>query len=323
MTIATTTPATESALHTMLEEVIHGLSQDQKTLPSKYFYDERGSKLFDDICELDEYYVTRTESALMQTHVGDMASVIGPGALLVEYGSGSSLKTRLLLRNLIQPVGYVPIDISGEYLSQVGHSLQAEFPNIEVMPVVADFTTSFEVPAPQNGVGRRVIYFPGSTIGNFQRDDALSLLAGMADNAGVGGGVLIGVDLDKNRDVLRAAYNDAKGVTAEFNLNVLKRINDELGGGFDLSKFRHQAIFNEDRSCIEMHLISTEQQTVDVCEYSFEFAQDETVLTEYSHKYTVEAFCGMANEVGLDVKNIWTDANNMFAVMYLERALSD
>ena len=205
MTIATTNPAAEAALHTMLEDVITGLSQGQKTLPSKYFYDERGSKLFDDICELDEYYLTRTESSLMQARVGDIASVIGPNALLVEYGSGSSLKTRLLLRNLVQPAGYVPIDISGEYLSQVGHSLKAEFHEIEIMPVVADFTKSFAIPSPSVEEARRVIYFPGSTIGNFQRDDAKMLLAGMADNAGPIGGVLIGVDLDKDRDVLRSA----------------------------------------------------------------------------------------------------------------------
>jgi dimethylhistidine N-methyltransferase len=304
----------------MLRDVVEGLSQNRKTLPSKYFYDERGSKLFDDICELDEYYVTRTESTLMQQQVGDIAAAVGSNALLVEYGSGSSLKTRLLLRNLIAPAGYVPIDISGDYLSQVGHSLQAEFPHIEIMPVVADFTKSFEVPSPTSKESRRVIYFPGSTIGNFRREDAMALLVGMAENAGADGGVLIGVDLDKDRDVLRAAYNDSQGVTAEFNLNVLKRINDELGGTFDLSKFKHEAVFNDGRSCIEMHLISTKRQTVNVCKYSFEFEENESVLTEYSHKYTIDAFGEMANEAGLNVKNVWTDANNMFAVMYLERA---
>jgi dimethylhistidine N-methyltransferase len=320
LTITATTPETEAALHTMLSDVVEGLSQNRKTLPSKYFYDERGSKLFDDICELDEYYVTRTETALMQQQVGDIAAAVGSNALLVEYGSGSSLKTRLLLRNLIAPAGYVPIDISGDYLSQVGHSLQAEFPHIEIMPVVADFTKSFEVPSPTSKESRRVIYFPGSTIGNFRREDAMALLVGMAENAGADGGVLIGVDLDKDRDVLRAAYNDSKGVTAEFNLNVLKRINDELGGTFDLSKFKHEAVFNDGRSCIEMHLISTKRQTVNVCKYSFEFEENESVLTEYSHKYTIDAFGEMANEAGLNVKNVWTDANNMFAVMYLERA---
>ena len=320
MTNTATTPETEAALHTMLSDVVEGLSQNRKTLPSKYFYDERGSKLFDDICELDEYYVTRTETALMQQQVGDIAAAVGSNALLVEYGSGSSLKTRLLLRNLIAPAGYVPIDISGDYLSQVGHSLQAEFPHIEIMPVVADFTKSFEVPSPTSKESRRVIYFPGSTIGNFRREDAMALLVGMAENAGADGGVLIGVDLDKDRDVLRAAYNDSQGVTAEFNLNVLKRINDELGGTFDLSKFKHEAVFNDGRSCIEMHLISTERQTANVCKYSFEFEDNESVLTEYSHKYTIDAFGEMANEAGLNVKNVWTDANNMFAVMYLERA---
>ena len=210
MTNTATTPETEAALHTMLSDVVEGLSQNRKTLPSKYFYDERGSKLFDDICELDEYYVTRTETALIQQQVGDIAAAVGSNALLVEYGSGSSLKTRLLLRNLIAPAGYVPIDISGDYLSQVGHSLQAEFPHIEIMPVVADFTKSFEVPSPTSKESRRVIYFPGSTIGNFRREDAMALLVGMAENAGAYGGVLIGVDLDKDRDVLRAAYNDSK-----------------------------------------------------------------------------------------------------------------
>jgi dimethylhistidine N-methyltransferase len=320
LTNTATTPETEAALHTMLSDVVEGLSQNRKTLPSKYFYDERGSKLFDDICELDEYYVTRTETALIQQQVGDIAAAVGSNALLVEYGSGSSLKTRLLLRNLIAPAGYVPIDISGDYLSQVGHSLQAEFPHIEIMPVVADFTKSFEVPSPTSKESRRVIYFPGSTIGNFRREDAMALLVGMAENAGAYGGVLIGVDLDKDRDVLRAAYNDSQGVTAEFNLNVLKRINDELGGTFDLSKFKHEAVFNDGRSCIEMHLISTERQTANVCKYSFEFEENESVLTEYSHKYTIHAFGEMANEAGLNVKNVWTDANNMFAVMYLERA---
>ena len=246
MTIATTTPESETALHTMLGDVVDGLSQQQKTLPSKYFYDERGSRLFDDICELDEYYVTRTESAVMQDRISEIASVIDPDALLVEYGSGSSLKTRQLLRNLISPAGYVPIDISGDYLSQVGLSLQAEFPQIEVMPVVADFTKFFEILSCETPESRRVIYFPGSTIGNFQRSDAKSLLAGMADNAGVDGGVLIGVDLDKNRDVVHAAYNDSKGVTAEFNLNTLRRINDELGGGLNLGHCRHEATFNNE-----------------------------------------------------------------------------
>jgi len=265
MTIAAISPGAAAELQTMLDDVVAGLTQTQKTLPSKYFYDERGSKLFDDICELDEYYVTRIEGLLMAEHVSEIAAVIGPDILLIEYGSGSSLKTRLLLKSLDHPVGYVPIDISGDYLSQVGLSLQADLPDIEIMPVAADFTRAFDVPTPKSPESRRVVYFPGSTIGNFQRNEAGTLLAGMADLAGVDGGVLIGVDLDKDRDVLRAAYNDSKGVTAQFNLNVLRRLNRELGASFNLQHFRHEAIFNEETSCVEMHLVSTRHQTVNVC----------------------------------------------------------
>jgi len=303
----------------MLQDVLSGLSSSQKTIPSKYFYDERGSQLFDDICELDEYYVTRTEAALMSTCVREIAEVIGPNALLVEYGSGSSIKTKLLLQNLRQPAGYVPIDISGEYLNQVGIGLQSEFPHIEVLPVAADFTKKFHIPNPRSGVGRKVVYFPGSTIGNFQRHDALNLLQDMSDVAGQTGGVLIGVDLDKDRDVLHAAYNDARGVTSEFNLNVLGRINRELGGNFDLSKFDHKAVFNEHESRIEMHLISNCEQTVDVQGASFRFSTGESILTEYSHKYTVDTFSRMALTAGLAARNVWTDPNEMFAVFYMER----
>ena len=319
MTILSTTPEAVVAPQTMLDDVVAGLSQRQKTLPSKYFYDVRGSKLFDDICELDEYYVARLERTLMAEHVHEIASAIGPEVLLIEYGSGSSLKTRLLLRNLDRPVGYVPIDISSDYLSQVGLALQVEFPKIEIMPVAVDFTRAFDVPNPCRPEMKRVVYFPGSTIGNFQRKEAQSLLAGMADLAGGNGGVLIGIDLDKDRDVLHAAYNDSEGVTAQFNLNMLRRINRELGANFDLQSFRHEAIFDSDASCIEMHLVSTRRQTANVCNYSFEFQENETILTEYSHKYTFRSFEQMANEAGLVVKRSWTDANNMFAVLYLAR----
>lgn len=320
MTIATTTRSARTALETMLDDVVGGLSLPQKTLPSKYFYDERGSQLFDDICELEEYYVTRAESLLMTENVGEIASVIGPEALLIEYGSGSSQKTRLLLKNLDGPVGYVPIDISGDYLSEVGLSLQADFPGIEIMPLPADFTGQFELPTPSMSERKRVVYFPGSTIGNFQPFEAQSLLAGMADLAGPDGGVLIGIDLDKDRDLLRAAYNDSAGVTAQFNLNVLTRINRDLGASFDVSNFRHEAIYNEDTSCIEMHLVSEGHQIVDVCNYSFEFKANETILTEYSHKYSPGSFAKLAGEAGLAVKRQWTDENGMFAVLYMERA---
>lgn len=319
MTSLSVSTQTTPASNEMIQDVLSGLSSVQKTLPSKYFYDERGSQLFDDICELDEYYVTRTEAALMTTCVREIAEVIGPNALLVEYGSGSSIKTKLLLQNLRQPAGYVPIDISGEYLNQVGIGLRSEFPHIEVLPVAADFTKNFQIPATRSNVERKVVYFPGSTIGNFQRHDALNLLQDMSDVAGQAGGILIGVDLDKDRDVLHAAYNDAKGVTAEFNLNVLSRINRELGGNFDVSRFDHKAIFNEHESRIEMHLISNCDQSVEVQGSTFKFAVGESILTEYSHKYTIDSFSRMALTAGLTARNVWSDPNEMLAIFYLER----
>lgn len=319
MTSLSVSTQTTPASNEMIQDVLSGLSSVQKMLPSKYFYDERGSQLFDDICELDEYYVTRTEAVLMTTCVREIAEVIGPNALLVEYGSGSSIKTKLLLQNLRQPAGYVPIDISGEYLNQVGIGLRSEFPHIEVLPVAADFTKNFQIPATRSNVERKVVYFPGSTIGNFQRHDALNLLQDMSDVAGQAGGILIGVDLDKDRDVLHAAYNDAKGVTAEFNLNVLSRINRELGGNFDVSRFDHKAIFNEHESRIEMHLISNCDQSVEVQGSTFKFAVGESILTEYSHKYTIDSFSRMALTAGLTARNVWSDPNEMFAIFYLER----
>ena len=319
MTTLANPPVAVTALQTMLDEVVAGLSRPQKTLPSKYFYDARGSKLFDDICELDEYYVARVESALMAEHVGEITSIVGPGVLLIEYGSGSSSKTRLLLKNLDRPVGYVPVDISGDYLSQVGLTLQADFPEIEIMPVAADFTRTFTVPSPSTPEARRVIYFPGSTIGNFQRKEAVSLLTGIAALAGDNGGVLIGVDLEKDHDILNAAYNDSQGVTAQFNLNVLRRINRELGADFNLQGFRHEAFYCPDRSRIEMHLVSTRRQRASVGNYSFEFQEGETILTEYSHKYRIGSFDRMARDAGLGIKRFWTDANNMFAVVYMTR----
>lgn len=319
MTSLSVSTQTTAASNEMIQDVLSGLSSVQKMLPSKYFYDERGSQLFDDICELDEYYVTRTEAVLMTTCVSEIAEVIGPNALLVEYGSGSSIKTKLLLQNLRQPAGYVPIDISGEYLNQVGIGLRSEFPHIEVLPVAADFTKNFQIPATRSNVERKVVYFPGSTIGNFQRHDALNLLQDMSDVAGQAGGILIGVDLDKDRDVLHAAYNDAKGVTAEFNLNVLSRINRELGGNFDVSRFDHKAIFNEHESRIEMHLISNCDQSVEVQGSTFKFAVGESILTEYSHKYTIDSFSRMALTAGLTARNVWSDPNEMFAIFYLER----
>ena len=211
-----------------LDDVVEGLSQSPKCLPCKYFYDERGSQLFDRICELDEYYLTRTELAIMRQFASEMAEQIGPGVMLVEYGSGSSIKTRLLLDHLPDPVAYVPVDISREHLQAVADQLSRAYPHIEMLPVCADFTEHFDLPVPKRRPTHVAVYFPGSTIGNLQPEDACQLLDRIARLCGVGGGLLIGVDLQKEISVIEDAYNDEAGVTAEFNLNLLKHINQLL-----------------------------------------------------------------------------------------------
>ena len=216
------------------EEALAGLQQSQKTLPCKYFYDLRGSQLFDQICDLPEYYPTRTEAAIMADHIAEMASVFGPNSLLIEYGSGSSTKTRILLDHLPGLAGYVPMDISREHLHQTADSLALAYPNLEILPLCADYTQKFELPEATRDVKSRVVYFPGSTIGNFHRAEAAAFLCRIADVCGPGGGLLIGVDLRKSPQILELAYNDAQGVTAAFNLNLLSRMNSELGADFDL-----------------------------------------------------------------------------------------
>ena len=298
------------------EEVLAGLQQSPKSLPSKFFYDERGSKLFDAICELDEYYPTRTEKALMDAHIGDITDALGPGVRLVEYGSGSSDKTRILLDHLTDPAGYVPIDISREHLVQAAEALAADYPGLPVLPVCADYTASFDLPAPELPMARTVIYYPGSTIGNFERDEARAFLEHIAGLIAPSGGLLIGVDLQKDPGVLRAAYNDAEGVTAAFNKNVLRRINRELGANFDLGRFRHQAIYNEDEGRIEMHLVSEAAQRVTIDGVEIPFAEGERIVTEYSYKYTLEGFGELADAAGLCVERVWTDARAYFSVQY-------
>lgn len=301
----------------MLAEVTAGLSLPQKTLPSKFFYDERGSQLFDEITGLDEYYLTRAETALMQQHGPEIARLLGPGCLLIEYGSGSSVKTRILLDHVTDPAGYMPIDISTEHLLKTAEALQADYPDLPVMPVSADFTASFELPDPPRDVRRRVVYFPGSTIGNFTKPAAASLLSQMARVSGPGGGVLVGVDLDKDPGILHAAYNDSQGVTAEFNLNILTRLNRELGAEFDLGGFAHEARYNREQSRIEMHLVSRHEQCAAINGRTFRFAQGETILTEYSHKYTAESFGKMAAEAGLRTERVWCDSRGLFSVQFL------
>lgn len=314
----TTAPAADDPEHaTFLADIIAGLSLRQKSLPSKYFYDERGSALFDHICELEEYYVTRTEMAIMQRHAAEMAQRLGPGCLLIEYGSGSSTKTYPLLDSLPRPAAYAPVDVSREHLLRTAERVARDYPDLTVTPVVADFTSDFPVPdAP--GSTRRAVYFPGSTIGNLIREDAVRLLRRIARVCGPGGVLLVGVDLQKPVEVLERAYNDASGVTAAFNLNLLQRINRELGADFDLRRFRHRAVWNEDASRIEMHLESLTDQAVQVGGESFTFDRGETILTEYSHKYTLEGFREVAGSAGFLPAAVWTDPRQWFSVHYLE-----
>jgi dimethylhistidine N-methyltransferase len=307
----------QPATDTMLSDVLRGLSRAQKQLPCKYFYDARGSALFEQICETDEYYPTRTELAIMQQNAVEMAELLGVGCMLIEYGSGSSIKTRLLLDELKAPAGYVPIDISDEHLRATAANLNALYPDLEVLPVSADFTDTFALPNPRRAVRRRAIYFPGSTIGNFEPSAARELLAGMHDHCGPGGGLLIGIDLKKNAEVLEAAYDDSAGVTQKFNLNLLRRINRELGADFAPDGFEHRAFYNAEQGRVECHLVSRRPQIVRVEGDEFRFAAGETIHTENSYKYEIDQFAELAATAGWSLADAWTDDESLFAVLFL------
>ena len=298
-------------------EVLRGLRLPAKELPCKYFYDERGARLFEEICALDEYYLTRTELAIMRRHVGEMAGRLGPHCLLIEYGSGSGVKTRLLLDHRPDVAAYVPVDISGEQLAQSAEALAALYPGLEVLPVCADFTRRFRLPRPSYPADRRVLYFPGSTIGNFGPTQATALLRGIGRRCGRGGGLLIGVDLKKDPAILEPAYNDARGVTAAFNLNLLRRINCELGADFRLDRYRHHAFYNAERGRIEMHLVSLEAQTVRIGRTRIVLAEEESIRTECSYKYGLDEFRALAAGAGWSVEQVWTDERQLFSVQYL------
>ncbi|MEM9352569.1 MAG: L-histidine N(alpha)-methyltransferase [Planctomycetota bacterium] len=306
----------EPALETFYDEVVEGLEQEQKSLPCKYFYDARGSQLFDQICELEEYYVTRTELSIMREYAGEMAEQIGPRVMLVEYGSGSSVKTRILLDHLHEPVAYVPVDISREHLEQSAANLSRLYPEVEVLPVCADFTEEFELPVSEDVATHNAVYFPGSTIGNFRPDEAQAMLERIVRLCGCGGGLLLGVDLQKDTATLESAYNDSEGVTAAFNLNLLTRINRELGADIVVDRFEHRAEYNSELNRIEIHLVSRCDQTVTVGDREFEFLAGESIHTENSHKYTVEGFAELAAAAGLTLRRHWSDSLNRFAVMH-------
>ena len=298
-------------------DVIQGLRSTPRTLPCKYFYDEAGSKLFDGICDLEEYYPTRTELSIMADNIEEISDLIGKGVRLVEYGSGSSLKTRLLLDQLPSMATYVPIDISKDYLQLSAETLKKEYPNLPVQPVCADYTHPFTIPAPVNEPIRTVVYFPGSTIGNFHLDEAQAFLRQIAALSGHGGGLLIGFDRHKSTDILEPAYNDKLGVTAQFNLNLLWRINRELDADFDIEDWRHKAVYNEEIGRIEMYLISTRDHSVRIGSKAFKFKAGDRILTECSYKYTLERFADMAGRAGLSVVKSWTDRQELFCVQFL------
>ena len=302
-----------------LREILTGLGESQKAISSKFFYDERGSRLFDQICDLPEYYLTRTELGILREHVVDMVDAIGPQASLIEFGSGSSLKIRILLENLDQLAAYVPVDISRDYLVMAADDIARDFPEIEVLPVAADFTYPFGLPDPVVTPVRNVVYFPGSTIGNFSHTAAHDLLRVMHHEAGNYGALLIGIDLQKDKEIIEAAYNDCAGVTAEFNLNILRRINREFGADFELDDFRHRAIYNEASGRIEMYLISSCDQIVTIAGHNFAISAGESILTEHSHKYTTGGFVAMAARAGFRLEKHWSDSGKMFAVLYFLR----
>ena len=298
-------------------EVLSGLRKSQKELPSKYLYDEQGSHLFERICALDEYYVPRTEAAIMETHIEEIIERLGPNVLLIEYGSGNCAKTRILLNHLREPAAYMPIDISQEQLLRAVGELAAGYHGLEILPVCADYTSDIELPIPKQPSARRVVYFPGSTLGNFDPIPANHFLEHIAGVCGPGGGLLIGVDLKKDPDVLHYAYNDRQGVTAAFNLNLLKRINRELNCDFQLEWFGHYAFYNPREGRVELHLVSLRDQTIHLDGVTIPFAKSESIWTESSYKFSLGDFQQMAAGVGFKGECVWTDERQWFAIQYL------
>jgi L-histidine Nalpha-methyltransferase len=299
-----------------LSDVLSGLARAQKEIPCKWLYDARGSALFERICQLDEYYPTRIELTIMEHNARAMAGLLGPGCALVEYGSGSSLKTRLLLQHLA-PAAYVPVDISAPALAEATERLAHAFPDITLLPVCGDFTKPLLLPLDDVRARRRCVYFPGSTIGNFHKPEMVGFLASVARQCGPGGALLLGVDLRKERAVLERAYDDARGVTAAFDLNVLVRANRELDADFRLDRFRHEAAWDERQGRMEMHLISTCEQAVHVAGEPFRFAEGESIWTESSYKYDLREFAVLAALAGWRCESVWTDERAWFSVQYL------
>lgn len=300
-------------------DMLAGLGAERKQTKPKYLYDEHGALLFEQICELDEYYPTRTEIALLRGQAADIARSLGPQATVIEFGSGATVKIRILLDALDRPAAYVPVDISREQLVANSHDLALQYPQLAVVPICADYTRPLPLPA-EVADANRVAFFPGSTIGNLMPDEALAFLAAVRQTVGDGGSLLIGVDLRKDPAVLRAAYNDSRGVTAAFNMNLLVRANRELAADFDLDAFRHEAIYDPEKGRIEMRLYSLRPQQVRIDGTPVDFADGEFILTEVSHKYSVQGFQDLAARAGWQAKSCWTDADDYFSLHHLTAA---
>lgn len=302
----------------MLSEVLQGLRKPQKTLPSKYFYDKRGSRLFEQITQLNEYYLTRTELKIMRNNLSKMAQHVGKNVILVEPGSGSSKKTQLLLEEWTNLSGYVPVDISEQYLTNIVHNLKEKYPNLPIKPVCADYTQPFDVPVFEVNEANYVLFYPGSTIGNFHPTEAQQFLKSISQILNPNGGLLIGIDLQKDTKILEAAYNDEQGITAAFNKNILQHLNWKLSADFKPDQFNHRAFYNKKEGRIEMHLISNTEQMVTIDGTKFYFKKEESIHTENSYKYTLDTFRKLVNP-WFSVQNVWMDDNNYFSIQYLKK----
>lgn len=304
---------------TILKEVLAGLSKSQKSLPAKLLYDKRGSEIFEKICLLKEYYPTRAETEILKTHSSEIARLIGPDVLIIEPGSGAGDKIRFILPHLHEPKGYVPIEISKEILMRMTNELHEEFPKLKVIPVCADFNHEINLPLTIEAErGKKVVFFPGSTIGNFSQQDAVVFLKRLRKLVGSGGGLVIGVDLKKDPEILKKAYDDPYGVTADFNMNLLERLNRETSASFDRNNFFHEALYDDKLGRIEMHLVSKIPQLIKVNETVFRFREGETIHTESSYKYSVEEFAELCAKAKLKIKKFWKDSQNLFCVYYFE-----
>lgn len=315
-TIQTVSEEVFDAGETILDEVMEGLNRTQKTLPSKFFYDERGSRLFETITDLPEYYLTRTEIKIIRKHIDEIVWTLGPAIRLIEPGSGNSRKTRLLLDHIPDICAYIPVEISATFLSSVTAKLSDQYPGLNIIPVADDYTRQLKLPAEKHAECRDVVFFPGSTIGNFTPGQAQSFLAMVAGQVKDNGGLLIGTDLKKDPEILEAAYNDSKGVTAEFNKNLLVRLNRELGTNFNISQFEHRAVYNSEKSRIEMHLVSLVRQKVNIGKSEVSFRKGEYIHTENSYKYSLKKFKTLASPY-FNIEKVWTDEHGLFAVQYL------